>query len=272
MSKIQLGTIVGINERIRESFEKVLGLGLPTCQISCTAEFMVDKLNPAQIRKAAEESGITISSFFLLFEGQVWDRFTGYPTMGFVAVRYRKSRLELAKKFADMVADIGVESITCHVGFIPDDEKSPVYTSFLPVMREAVRYVNEKGMYFCFETGQELPSTLKRTIRDLDCEKVGINLDPANLIIYGKANPLDACEIFGRYVRGMHAKDALWPNRDEHLGPEVPLGKGEVRFELLIPRLKAKGFKGPITIEREIAGPEQKRDILAAKEYLEPFL
>jgi sugar phosphate isomerase/epimerase len=272
MARIELGTIVGITGGIKESFDKVLGLGLSTCQISCTAEFMVDTLNPAQIRKAAETSGIRISSFFLLFEGQVWDRFKGYPTMGFVPPKHRTHRLALAKRFADMVAEIGVPSITCHVGFIPDDENDPDYVSFVPVMREAVRYVNDRGMYFCFETGQELPSTLRRTIRDLDCEKVGINLDPANLIIYGKANPLDACAIFGEYVRGMHAKDACWPNRDEHLGPEVALGKGDVRFDLLIPRLKAKGFKGPITIEREISGPEQKRDILAAKEFLDPFL
>ena len=272
MSRIELGTIVGITEDIRKSFDKVLELGLTTCQLGCTAEFMVDKLKPEAIRKAAEESGIFISSFFLLFEGQVWDRFIGYPTMGFVAVKYRKQRLELAKKFADMVSDIGVPSITCHVGFIPDDEKSPVYTGFLPVMRQSVQYVNKKGMYFAFETGQELPSTLMRTIKDLDCEKVGINLDPANLIMYGKAHPLDACEIFGEYVIGMHAKDALWPNRDEHLGLEKPIGQGDVNFPLLIPRLKVKGFKGPITIEREISGPEQKKDILTAKEFLTPYL
>ncbi|HOL66660.1 MAG TPA: sugar phosphate isomerase/epimerase, partial [bacterium] len=125
---------------------------------------------------------------------------------------------------------------------------------------------------FCFETGQELPSTLKRTILDLGRENVGINLDPANLILYGKANPLDAVEIFGEYVRGMHAKDGLWPNRDESLGKETPLGQGMVRFDLLLPRLKKKGFKGPVTIEREISGPQQIADIRRAIELLSPYL
>lgn len=86
------------------------------------------------------------------------------------------------------------------------------------------------------------------------------------------AHPLDAVEILGEYVRGMHAKDALWPNRDESLGIEVPVGKGEVDFPLLISRLKAKGFQGPITIEREISGEQQKKDILEAKKFLQPYL
>ena len=125
---------------------------------------------------------------------------------------------------------------------------------------------------FCFETGQELPSTLKRTIQDVGTGNLFVNLDPANLILYGKANPLDAAEIFGEYVRGLHAKDGVWPNRDEALGLETALGEGAVRFDLLIRRLKEKGFTGPLTIEREISGPQQKEDIRKAIAILEPML
>lgn len=139
-------------------------------------------------------------------------------------------------------------------------------------MREFVEYCEGNGQMFCFETGQELPSTLKRTILDIGTGNIGINLDPANLVLYGMANPIDAVEIFGEYVRGFHAKDGLWPNRDEHLGHETPLGKGRVRFELILPRLKAKGFRGPVTIEREISGEQQILDIKKAVRILEPFL
>lgn len=99
-----------------------------------------------------------------------------------------------------------------------------------------------------------------------------INLDLANLILCGMATPLDAVEVLGEYVGGMHAKDALWPNCDEGLGIEVPVGEGDVDFPLLISRLKEKGFKGPITIEREISGEQQKKDILEAKKFLQPYL
>ncbi|MBU1291864.1 sugar phosphate isomerase/epimerase, partial [bacterium] len=132
-------------------------------------------------------------------------------------------------------------------------------------------HCKRNGQIFCFETGQELPSTLKRLIINIG-DNAYVNLDPANLILYGMAHPLDAVEILGEYVRGMHAKDALWPNRNEGLGIEVPVGKGEVDFPLLLSKLKEKGFKGPVTIEREISGEEQKKDILEAKKFLEPYL
>lgn len=86
------------------------------------------------------------------------------------------------------------------------------------------------------------------------------------------AHPLNAVEIFGEYVRSIHAKDGLWPNRDENLGHEVPLGKGKVNFLLLMSALKKKGFEGAVIIEREITGNQQKKDILEAAKFLEPYL
>jgi len=268
---MQLGTMVLITENIKESFEEVAKLGMQTCQVSCTAEFMIDKLKPKDIRKASGEFGIEISSFFLVFEGQIYNRVEGISTVGFIPEEFRAKRLELAKRFSDLVCEMGVKSITSHVGFIPNDPKSPLYLEFVPPMKKFVEYCKKNGQIFCFETGQELPSTLKRLIIDIDSNAY-VNLDPANLILYGMAHPLDAVEILGEYVRGMHAKDALWPNRDEGLGIEVPVGKGEVDFPLLISRLKEKGFKGPVTIEREISGEQQKKDILEAKKFLEPYL
>lgn len=269
--KMKLGTMVLVTENIRESFKEIAELGLQTCQVSCTAEFMIDKLKPKEIRKASKEFGIEISSFFLVFEGQIYNRVEGISTVGFIPEKFRTKRFELAKRFSDMVCEIGVKSITSHVGYIPNDPKSPLYLGFVPVIKKFVEYCKKNGQIFCFETGQELPSTLKRTIIDIGGNAY-VNLDPANLILYGMAHPLDAVEIFGEYVKGLHAKDALWPNRDEGLGIEVPIGKGEVNFPLLLSRLKEEGFKGPVTIEREISGEEQKKDILEAKKFLEPYL
>ena len=272
VEKIKLGLIVGVSDRPKESFKRVAELGIPTCQLSATAERIVGQFDPQQIRAAADEVGIEISSFFLLFEGQVFNLKDGPGTMGLVAEPYREKRLGLAKQFSDNIKEMGVSSITSHIGFIPDDPDDPIYIGFIDVMKELTEYCGNNGQIFCFETGQELPSTLKRTILDVGTGNLFVNLDPANLILYGMADPLDAVEIFGEYVRGMHAKDGVWPNRDEVLGHETPLGEGRVRFNLLIPRLKAKGFKGPITIEREISGPQQKIDILKAKALLEPYL
>ncbi len=273
MDKMALGLIVGASGGDdRKSFDRVASLGIPTCQVACTAEDMVEKLRPADVRRAADGAGVEISSFFLLFRGQVFDLKDGPASMGFVAERYRTERLRLASVYSDMVREMGVDSITSHVGFIPDDEKDPLYTGFIPVMKAFVEHCAGNGQVFCFETGQELPSTLRRTVCDLGMDNVGINLDPANLILYGMANPVDAVEIFGEYVKGFHAKDGVWPDRDEYLGQETPLGEGRVRFELILPRLKSKGFRGPVTIEREISGEEQIRDIRKAIKLLQPFL
>ena len=127
------------------------------------------------------------------------------------------------------------------------------------------------GVEFWFETGQETPVTLLRTIEAVAADNLGVNLDTANLILYGKANPVDALDVFGRHVRGVHAKDGLYPTGGTELGKEVPLGQGKVNFPALIPKLKSLGYAGPLTIEREISGPQQFHDIKAGVEFLRPL-
>lgn len=274
MAKMELGLIVGIARDPNESFAQVADLGIPTCQLNGTAEGLErgEYPDPKAIRAAADKAGVRISSVFLLWEGQQFNNVDGPPTMGLVPPELREKRVASGKKFSDWVTAMGVDSLTCHIGFIPDDERDPLYTGFVEAMRDLAAHCKKNGQIFCFETGQELPSTLKRTIEDVGTGNLFVNLDPANLILYGKANPLDAAEIFGEYVRGLHAKDGVWPNRDEDLGHETALGEGAVRFDLLIRRLKEKGFEGPLTIEREISGPQQREDILKAMKILEPML
>jgi L-ribulose-5-phosphate 3-epimerase len=119
----------------------------------------------------------------------------------------------------------------------------------------------ERGLEFWFETGQETPVVLLRVIEDLGYDNLGINLDPANLLMYGKANPVDALDVFGQYVRGVHAKDGEYPTGGRQLGVEKPLGEGRVNFPVLIPKLKGLGYTSALTIEREISGPKQIADI-----------
>ena len=128
------------------------------------------------------------------------------------------------------------------------------------------------GQLFLFETGQETPVTLKRTIEDIGLDNVGINLDPANLLLYGKANPIDAVDVFGEYIRDVHAKDGCYPTDGRELGKEMPIGQGRVNFPELIKKLKEKGYDATLIIEREIKGEKQRVDILAGKEYLEKYI
>lgn len=271
-TKMKLGLIVGLHDDMVAEFRKLEDLGIPTCQISGTAEDIVLRGKLENVADAMARSSVQVSSVFVVYEGQTYNLDTGPQTDGLVPDEHRQRRMKLTLDAADRIKQLGVLTMTSHVGFIPDDEEDPLYGRFLEAMKTVARHLEGNGQIYCFETGQEQPSTLKRAIDHVGTDNLFVNLDPANLILYGKANPLDAVAIFGPWVRGMHAKDGLWPNRDENLGKEVRLGEGRVNFPLLIRRLKACGFDGPITIEREISGPEQLEDIKRAIAFLEPML
>jgi len=172
----------------------------------------------------------------------------------------------------DFAKALGVPAVITHLGFIPE---SPVGTLFGEVV-EAVRGVAERyqelGIEFWFETGQETPVTMLRLIRQVGTGNLGINLDPANLILYGKGNPIDALDVFGAYVRNVHAKDGLYPTDPMQLGREVKVGQGRVRFPEFVARLAEVGFAGEFIIEREISGEEQRRDIAETVGYLRKLL
>jgi sugar phosphate isomerase/epimerase len=173
------------------------------------------------------------------------------------------------KAGADFAQWVGVDTVTTHVGFIPENPGNPLYPGLLDALREVVDHCAARDLTFCFETGQETPTTLLRVIEDLGGENLGINLDPANLLMYGKANPVDALDAIGAYVRGVHAKDGEYPTNGRHLGVEKPLGEGRVNFPVLVPKLKSLGYSGALTIEREISGPRQIADIKRAIALLE---
>src|SRR5262249_18697261 len=110
------------------------------------------------------------------------------------------------------------------------------------------------------------------TIGRVGTSNLGINLDPANLILYGKGNPIDALDVIGPYIRNIHVKDGFYPTDGEHLGKEVTVGQGKVNFPLLLDGLKRLGFTGDLIIEREISGEEQIRDIHTTIHNLQQWL
>jgi L-ribulose-5-phosphate 3-epimerase len=176
------------------------------------------------------------------------------------------------KEVSDFAKKAGITAVQSHCGFIPENPNDPVYTETVEAIRTVAAHCRQNGQNFRCETGQETPITLVRTIRDVGLDNVGVNFDAANLILYGKANPVDAVETLGPYIQGVHAKDGLYPTDPKNLGVEVPIGEGKVNFPVLIEKLKKIGYKNPLTIEREIRGEKQTADILAAKAYLEKLI
>ena len=269
--KLKLGVMVYATEDPAEPINRVKEVGLPSCQVGWPPFGTVEL--GRKMRQAADAAGVEITTLWASVPGrQVWNFTQGPITIGLVPPETRQWRVAAMEAAAQVAAEIGVPSITTHLGFLPEYPHDPVYLGTL----EAIKHVGEvcasRGLEFWFETGQETPITLLRTIELAGTGNLGINLDPANLLMYGKANPVDALDVFGKYVRGVHAKDGEYPTGGESLGEEMPLGEGRVNFPVLIPKLKSFGFRGALTIEREISGPQQVADIRRAMDLLTPLL
>jgi L-ribulose-5-phosphate 3-epimerase len=270
---MKLGVFISLTHNPEIEFKKVCDLGFPTCQLNGWVQSLFTDEIAQQVIAASNKYRLEITSFWCGWEGPaVWDFIEGPLTLGLVPPVFRQERLKMLKRGSDFAAKIGVRDLTTHVGFIPEDPNHPEYKNIVTTLRDLAQHCRGNGQNFLFETGQETPITLLRIIEDIGLDNLGINLDPANLILYGKANPVDSLDVYGKYVKGVHAKDGLYPTTGRYLGMEVPLGQGKVNIPAFIARLKEVGFDGPLTIEREISGEEQTADILAAKVLLERYI
>jgi sugar phosphate isomerase/epimerase len=265
--------MVSLEQDVEESFRRLGELGLRGCQLCGWDETFFTREIAEKIKNLAGEMGIRISTFWCGWPGPaVWDFYEGPLTLGLVPVEYRYIRAAVLKKGSDFAKLLGVDQVATHAGFIPENPGDPNYAGVVAVLRDIVSHLRRNGQKLLFETGQETPVTLRRLIEDLGGRDLGINLDPANLLLYGKANPVDALDVFGEYVLDVHAKDGEYPVNGRILGEEKPLGQGRVNFPKFIGRLKDLGYDGPITIEREISGEQQRADILKAIELLKTLI
>jgi L-ribulose-5-phosphate 3-epimerase len=267
---LRLGLIIGIGKDPDSAVAKVRDLGLPTSQIFVD-EFELDLVG--RLRQALEKHQIEATSLVVGGPGkEVWDFYQGPLTIGLVPRGTRAARIAHIKKASDFAKQCGIQAVQTHCGFLPENPNDPVYKETILAMREVVSYCKDNGQNFRYETGQETPITLVRAMQDVGLDNQGVNFDLANLILYGKANPVDAIELLGPYVQGIHAKDGMWPTNPRELGKEVPIGKGKVDFPRIIERLKQLNYRGAVTIEREISGPKQVEDVREAKIYLEKLI
>lgn len=270
---MKLGVIVPLLEDPHAALRQVRELGFATCQVTCWRENLVNAEMAARLKTAAGENGVEITTIWVGVAGRhVWDFVEGPLTIGLVPPATRAARVATMKRGSDFARAVGVPSITTHVGFIPENLTDPEYPGVVAALKEVAGYCKQNGQEFWFETGQETPVVLLRTIADVGLPNLGVNLDPANLLMYGKANPVDALDVIGAFVRGVHAKDGEYPTDGRRLGVEKPLGEGRVNFPAFLAKLNKLSYDGALTIEREIHGPQQIADIKAAKRLLEDIL
>lgn len=261
-----LGIVTGIGADPAAAIARVRDLNMPTCQIE------LGDLDPARIEQlgaALRQNQIVCTALGTSGPGpDIYDFYDGPLTLGLVPRTYRAQRIEKILQLSDFAKQLGVTAIRIHVGFIPEDPNLLLYREVVEALRQVVGYCRRNGQDFLYETGTETPVTLRRAIEDVGYENQGVNLDTGNFILYGTANPLDALDVIGKYVKNTHAKDGLYPTGTRQLGQEVAIPHGKVDFPRIIARLKELQYQGPITIEREISGPQQLADVKAERDYL----
>lgn len=268
---LKVGVLVFFDsvDTIEEKFSNLKNNDFDNCQLNVWDQTLMTDDNVELLKALTDKYGITISAMWCGWEGpQVWDFYDGPKTLGLLPEEYRENRIGNLINGLDFAKKLGLKDVATHMGFIPENPNDPQFIPLCEAIKTVAEHAKKNDQYILFETGQETPVAMLRCFEQIGLDNLGVNLDTANLILYGKANPVDALDVFGKYVRNIHAKDGVYPTNGHDLGKETRIGDGKVDFVAVIKKLNELGYNGYVTIEREISGEQQNTDILYAREYL----
>lgn len=172
---------------------------------------------------------------------------------------------------AGIAARLGLKLVTFHAGFLPHEESDPDFQKLLERIGRIAGVFGERGIALGFETGQETAGTLRSFLEQLGCANVGVNFDPANMILYEKGDPIAALRVLAPFLRSCHLKDAIATKVPGTWGEEVPVGAGQVDWRAFFRTLAEVGFTGDLAIERE-AGTTRVADIKRGREYVDALV
>ena len=265
---MRIGIITGMDDP-GENIRRVRDFGFDACQVSA-GEFTAGITG--RLKTAFKDNDVFPVSMICHGPGPyVWDFKSGPATIGLVPRQYRAARVARLKQGADICAEAGIPAIHAHFGFIPEYPGDELYIEFVEVMKDLGAYAKKSGIDIYFETGQETPVTLFRAIQDIGTGNLFVNYDTANLILYGKANPVDGLLVLGNYIKSFHIKDGFYPTDPYKLGMEAPIPEGLVDFPKIIAYMKKLNFTGSLVIENEMNS--NTRDYLVnTKKYFESLI
>lgn len=217
----------------------------------------------AVFREAIEQNNWTVSCMMLGFPQEDYSSLESIRnTGGIMPDDCWETNRSLALAAIETTANAGVGLLSFHAGFI-DHSDAAGYQKFQGRMRELADAAQSKNVVLLLETGQETAQDLRSCLEDLDHPALGVNFDPANMILYGKGDPIDAVKVLAPWISHVHIKDATPANVPGEWGAEVPWGDGEVGAGRFIQTLNEMGYTGALAIERE-AGDARAEDIKLA--------
>ncbi|MGQ0633326.1 MAG: sugar phosphate isomerase/epimerase family protein [Planctomycetaceae bacterium] len=269
-----IGVFTSIDAGLGVRLDVAQQLEIPTVQLHAPRPLSrTGKAADAFLGKC-RDAGITVTCVFGGFEGESYaDIPTAAQTVGLVPRATRAARLAEMTEISDFAKLLECPAVGLHIGFVPHERQGAEYKDLVTCARDLLDHVAGNEQTLHLETGQESADQLLAFIDDVARDNLFINFDPANMILYGTGDPIEALRKVGRYVRSVHCKDAKrLPDRRQgaYAAVEVPLGEGDVGVENYLRTLKDLGYTGPLTIEREISQDpaRQKADVGSAARLL----
>ena len=252
-----------------EIIESTRQLGLAHLQLALAPLlFLDDKRRHFELGQL-RSSGVTLTAGMIGFPGEDYSSITRIRlTGGYLPDETWPLRRQITDQAAGLARELGLSLISTHIGFIPQSNHVD-YPKLLERVGEIAASLAASHITLAMETGQETASELLQFLNDLTVRNVGVNFDPANMVLYGSGDPIDAVRTLGRHIRHVHIKDAVASdNPGVDWGQQMPVGSGQVDFEEFLVAHPDVGSTGPLAIEQE--SPQRKLDDLrAAVEYLQ---
>jgi L-ribulose-5-phosphate 3-epimerase len=248
---MEIALVFWAEEQPDTQLEQLKGYGLRACQIGVPPAMNCAASADAW-KRAMESAGIVAHGAVCSFQGEDYANLAQvHKTVGFTAPGYAAERIERTKEVSAFAAALGLSALSCHIGFIPDDAHAPLYKDLIGIARDLCDACARHNQAFVLETGQESAPTLLRFLRDVERANIKVNFDPANMILYGSGDPLQALSLLREHVVSVHCKDGLPPKAEGELGQEVALGEGKVNFPGFLRLLRQMDYRGLLAIERE---------------------
>jgi len=236
------------------ALQAVRSLGLDTVQVSRLPDRFYTPEGAAEFAGMLRSTGIRADSVVAVFAGESYaDRDTVVRTVGFRPLHLIKERLEYSRKCVDFADAIGARIVTFHMGFLPGNPEDEAYKAMLAAVTDIAGYAAKKNVTISLETGQETGQQLAAFLDKITVARVGVNFDPANLVIYGVDAPSQALKHVVSRVTSVHVKDAVLPETPGAMGREVRPGEGRAELAECLRMLRASGFTGALIIENYVA-------------------
>ncbi len=268
-----IGVFTSIDAGLGVRWQVVRELQIPTIQLHAPAQATRTAAHAETFLRQLDQMGVQLTCVFGGFAGESYaDIPTVARTVGLIPSATRAARLAEMKEIAAFAGQLKCSVVALHLGFVPHDARSTEYREVVSATQDLCRYCRELSQSVHLETGQESAEALLKFIDDVGAANLFVNFDPANMILYGTGEPIEALLQIGSRVRSVHCKDAIWAARPGmEWGREVPLGQGDVNFDRFLRALIQIGYDGPLTIEREIPQDplRQKSEIAHAAGLLE---